>query len=588
MSAIGAPPAVGQFLGRSLPADLNLQLDAPAGDGGQALAVSGRLGTADATLQARLTAGIVSALTAPITAQLKLSSGSPSLMSAQLGLGDTPLFGDGTPLQLDVSIDGTPSNSYELHAVLRGGDDHLGFDGNVVPGDFTKITGDGDLDVALSDPGSLVAALGGEGVYLPALSGRARLRFTGSDSLRLTDIVGDGVSGALELQRHDGTATVTGSVALASIDLRAFLPMLAGAAGSIAGDGVWPEGPIDIGNAPRTSQGRIDVTATAVTADGGPFATNASFGFDWDSTAVHLRNFAATVGDGTFTADIGVCCASTTLPAKQINGRMALNSVPLDGIVPPGIGAGLDGTVDAAAEFDGTGATLSEAVAAMTGSGSYTVTGFIAQNLDPHVFSTAAALTGVVDMEPDTLAGTISAALAAGPFSAPTVTGSFTVAGGVLRSPNLAIDGAGARLFGGATVNLSTLVLAARYAMTPLDPVDPTTALDPTSTEVAAVVSGPLWAPIGTYDTTAMVDGMKIKASEIELARLEKLQAEDEERQRLEAEERARISAEQAAAEASKASELSALQAAADAEASQLAAEQAASSSSLPPMDLGL
>src|SRR4029079_19087014 len=128
---------------------------------------NGKLGTADASLEANLSAGLVNALTAPITAELKLSSDSPMLMTAQLGLGDTPLFGDRAALQLEASVQGTPSASYQVHAALTGGDDHMIFDGNIVPGDFTRIAGDGDIDVALSNPATLTAVLGGSGLYVP-------------------------------------------------------------------------------------------------------------------------------------------------------------------------------------------------------------------------------------------------------------------------------------------------------------------------------------------------------------------------------------------------------------------------------------
>ena len=72
---------------------------------------------------------------------------------------------------------------YATHVALDGGDDRLVFDGNVVPGDFTRISGNGTLTAALSDPSVLVGLLGGEGVHVPALSGTAKLRFDGLDSV---------------------------------------------------------------------------------------------------------------------------------------------------------------------------------------------------------------------------------------------------------------------------------------------------------------------------------------------------------------------------------------------------------------------
>ena len=120
--------------------------------------------------------------------------------------------------------------------------------------------------------------------------------------------------------------------------------------------------------------------------------------------------------------------------------------------------------------------------------------------------------------------------------------------------------------------------------MSPTVLADPESLVDPTTAEVAAVVTGPVWAPVASYDVTSLVDGMKIKASEIELARLEQLRIEDEARQKAAAEDRARVAAEQAAADAAKeaAEEEAAKKAAAEAAAKAAAQKPAA------PVDLGL
>ena len=71
---IGTPPAIAEFLHRSLPATLDLQLDPPTGDGGQMLNATGRLGTADTKIVAQLGGGIANALAAPIAATIELTS----------------------------------------------------------------------------------------------------------------------------------------------------------------------------------------------------------------------------------------------------------------------------------------------------------------------------------------------------------------------------------------------------------------------------------------------------------------------------------------------------------------------------------
>ena len=594
LGSIHTPPAIAEFLHRSLPATLDVQLDPPTGEGGQTLNATGRLGTADTKIVAQLGGGIANALVAPLAATLELNSESPALMTAQLGLGSTPILDDRTPLHLAATIEGTPANSYEIHARLEGGADRIAFDGNVVPGDFTRIGGNGSIEMVLSDPGILAEIAGADGIYVPARSGRAQLRFDGLDSITLADIETADATGALALTRRDGIAAITGSLKLASLDAIALLPMLAGPSGTVAGEGLWPEGPIDIGDGPRASTGRIDVAVAEVTAGGQKLLADATFGLDWDAQSIGLRELSGEAEGGTLTLDAKVCCSNPALPAKQLTGRLALDGVPLDVVAPGAIAAGLDGKLTATAAFDGTGETMAAAVRAMTGTGSYTISDFSAQNFDPQAFNSLGALTGIIDMTPEALTAAVNEELTKGPFASNMFTGSFTVAGGTLRSPNLAIAGSGARIFGSGNLQLADLTLDARYAMSPTVIADPASMVDPTTAEVTAVVTGPLWAPVASYDVASLVDGMKIKASEIELARLEQLRLEDEARQRELAAERARVAAEQAAAAEArrKAEQEAAEKAAAEAESRRLAEEAGRAAAQPPatpaPIDLGL
>jgi hypothetical protein len=585
-----APPAVGAFIERSLPARLGIQLDAPAGDGGQALKLTGRLGTADAHLSAHLGAGIASAFTAPLAASFELTSESPTLMTAQLGLGDVALFDDRTPLHLAASIEGVPTNSYEVHARLAGGADHIAFDGNVVAGDFSRITGDGTVEAALGDPAALVALAGAGGIHVPPVSGTAHLRFAGGDTLALDEIAAAGVTGSLRLDRRNGAPVVSGALALPSADAGLLLPLLAGPAATVAGDGVWPEGPIDIGTDSRAGEGRVDIAVASVTAGARPLLSDVTFGLHWTAQAVGINRLSGKAGAGTLGLDAELCCANAALPAKRLSGRVTIDGVALDLVLPPALGAGLDGIVDASAEFDGTGESLAEAVAALSGSGSYTIRDFSAAAFNPATFEALSGLVGILDMTPDALASTVTTELAAAPFEAGLVSGSFTIAGGVLRSPNLAIAGQGARIFGRGSVALDELAVDGRYVLSPTILANPDGAVETASAEVAAEISGPLWAPVTRYDVQELVDAMKIRASEIELARLEQLRAEDEARQRAAAEERARIAAEQAAA-AEAARKAAEEEAARKKQAEEEAAAKAAAERPPPPpapMDLGL
>jgi AsmA family/AsmA-like C-terminal region len=547
LDAVHAPGPVVAFLGHSLPADLTFKLDAPAGNGGQAIAIVGTLDGADTKLSATLSAGVVNALKAPISASLEMTSPSPHLLVAQLGLGDAPLFEENMPLKLSASVDGVPSNSYETHVTLSNGADHVGFAGNVVPGDFTSVVGGGDIDVALSDPSALAEALGAGGVYLPAVTAKARLQFTGLDSFKASAIDAGGITGDLTLTRIDGKASVTGALMTPAFDLQTLLPFLIGPSGTLTSSAnLWPDGPIDVGVASRGGEGRIDVKTPAISA--GPVSlSDASFGLDWSAQGIHLRDLSGKAGGGSVRLDATICCSGTTIATKQINGRIALDGVALDSLAPAPIAAGMDGTILSTAAFSGGGATLAEAVASMTGTGSYTISNFSATHFDPALFSGLGSLTDILDMEPDVLTATVNDKLGAGPFTASTLTGGFTIAGGVLRSPNLAIDGPGARIFGSGSLSLSSLVLDGRYSMTPTTTPDAASPLDPNTAEVSATVAGPLWAPTVDYDVAELVEGMKIKASEAELAILEQRKADADARAKAQVEADAKLAAQRQA-----------------------------------------
>jgi hypothetical protein len=86
-------------------------------------------------------------------------------------------------------------------------------------------------------------------------------------------------------------------------------------------------------------------------------------------------------------------------------------------------------------------------------------------------------------------------------------------------------------------------MLDARYSMSPTDKPDDKSAIDATTAEIDALIKGPLWAPQTHYDVASLVEGMKIKASEIELALLEQRKAETDARLKAAAELRAKLDA---------------------------------------------
>jgi hypothetical protein len=583
--AIAAPVPVREFLRRSFPVDLAMRLDAPSGDGGQTLAISGRMGASELTLDAQLGMGFVRALAGPMSVRLDLRAADPGAMTAQLGLGKLSLTPTGTPMHLVALIEGSMSNSLETTVRIEGGADSLGFAGNVVVSDPNELSGNGTIRAALSDPSAIVASIGAEGLYVPAVNGSARLEFAGTRSLRLGDIDavsgGQRVTGGLTLTRTGGTSAVSGTLASGPVDMASLFGALAGPAALLTTDeGPWPDGPLALGDTPRTTTGRVAISAPAITMGTRSVVTDARFELDWDATGIRLRDLAGLIGDGTVKMELGICCAGL-LADKQVSGRVELAGVAIDALVPPAVARSLAGVVDAGARFEGTGDSFLAALRSMTGDGNYTIRQLRAEEFNPATFTEVAAIDTVVDMEPETLRALIVDKLDDGPFLADEVRGGFTIAGGTLRSGNLAVQGDRARLFGSASLRLADLSLDGGYAMSPIGPAAANGLVDQLGAQVSAMIGGTLLAPEKRFDVAAMVDAIMVRAFEIEVARLEQLRAEDEARRQAAAEERARLAeeaAKQAAADAAakKAAEDAAAKAAIEAAARKKAEDEAA------------
>ena len=600
--ALRTSPAMADFLGRSLPAELDLRLDAPTGDGAQSLAVTGRLASTAVTAAAEIEAGLPRALSGPVKLRLDLRSPDSVALTRQLGFGAAPVFADGVPAHLVGVVEGNVANSLETTVLLEGGGDSLGFSGNMVVIDPAAFSGKGMLKVKLADPSGLVEWLGAGGISLPGLSASGTLSFEGMTTAAVSGIAGTSgeqeFRGNLALVQRGGNRSINGALELGRLDAGGLLRTLVGPAALLPGTGIWPEGPLAGGDGPRSTAGRVAVTATALDAGGNEVASDLSFDLDWDASTARLRNASARVGEGKVSLELAVCC-SGPLTDKQVSGRVSLAGVAIDRIAPRAVAEALEGTLDASGRFSGTGGSVADVLAAMTGEGTYTVSDLRIERLDPQAPNALAAVADVLEMQPEELSGLIEEKLQDGPFASPEVAGTFTIAGGVLRSPNLPIQGEGGQLFGSGSIRLADLGITGDYTLTPTA-IIPAALVEAGAARVAARLSGTLVEPERTFDVSGLVDAIMVKAYEAEVDRLEKLRAEDEARKKAEDAERTRLAEEaarkaaedEAARKAAEAARKAADEAAARKAAEDAAAEEEALRRAIEeinrPMDIGL
>jgi hypothetical protein len=571
--AMDMPRGWRDFLALSAPADTLVNIGEPV-DGAQTVTLGGTLGAGDLTLRAELGNGLRNLWDAPLRVVGALETTDVDGLTRQMGLGDVALFeGDGSML-VSLSLDGTPSNSLGVNLAASLGAESLGFAGDllVVGG---EIQGKGVIDVALADAGGLAGMVGAHGMTLPAVEGSAQLRFEGGRLLRLTEISGlsngTGFDGELSLSRTGSLAVVEGDIGVDLVSVEGLAATLLGPAALIAGNDVWPEGPIALADEARATRGSVAVTARALAAGGVERLGETTFELTWDETRTRLARFEAVAGEGRLGLDIVVCCAGP-LADRTISGRLTLADMPIDVLAPPAVADQLSGVLNGGVRFEGSGASLAEVAGALTGEGNFTVAGLNVAQLSPGIFPTVAGLDEVLDMDPDALGAVMGLALGQGPFLAPVATGAFTIAGGVVRLANLIVEGEGGGLAGSLNMALPSLGLNGNFVLTPRGIADDEGLVSADTSRIATRIGGTLLEPEVTLDLDEMIAAVMVRANELEVDRLEILRAEDEARQRAAAEERNRLIQAQrrrAAAEAAEAARL-----AAEEEARRLGAER--------------
>lgn len=541
---LGVPAGWRAALAPSLPAEVLVDLGAPDDNGAQLATVAGRLGVGELNFRADLGGGLAQLTTGSLRLAGGLESSDVAGLTRQLGLGETPLFsGDGSMLA-SFSLDGAPANSLESHLTLSLGEESLSFSGHLAGRDGGEVQGTGTLTLRLDDAGGLARLAGFDVLGLPPASGKADVHFEGLRLLRATAIEGvsddTGFSGEISLSRTGNLAAVSGALEVDRVSAEGLAAALFGPAALVEGDGLWPEGPLAGEDRARNSRGSIAVVAQSLEAGGVERLGRTGFELGWDETRTRLARFEARSGEALLGLDVTLCCAGP-LAGRTVSGRVSLLDMPLASLAPPALAEALDGRVSGGVRFEGSGASLAEALAQLAGEGNFTLADLAATGLSPNVFPAVARLEGVLDMAGEDLGTVMGLALQQGDFTAPSATGAFTIAGGVARIANLIIEGEGGQLSGGFNLALSTLGLNGSLVLAPRDFTDPNGLVSSDISRIVLHLGGTLIRPETRLDLEEMIAAVMVRANEIEVDRLEALRLEEEARQRAAAEERNRL-----------------------------------------------
>jgi uncharacterized protein involved in outer membrane biogenesis len=589
--ALKLPAPLAAQLPSFFPLELAMKLGAPSGKGGQTLTLSGDFAGSGLTTSVELEQGLLRALTGQLDIRTDIRSDDPARLSAQLGFGSVGLLSTSGSMHVVGRATGHVGNRFQTTIVAEGGGQSLGFSGDIVAPDFASLTGKGIVKLDLRDPAPLLTLFGVSGIAPPGFAATGSLDFEQGKSLKLTDVSGSAGDVPFSLSLDFGTAgarpSVSGKLRIAEGDLSSLFATAAGRAALLKADGsTWLDGPLDLGESARATDGRVAVSIDRLDLASDRTLSNLGFDLAWDANSTSLRNGTASLGSGQIAFDATLCCAGS-VSDKSLSLRASVTNAALADLLPPGATA--TGTLTGSLRLDALGDSLDAAIAAANGEGTFAVTGLsLPQLFVPAVPASVAALKLTEATEAD-FTTSVETALAAAPLAAPVVSGTLSIASGTVRSPNLAIAGADAQLFGNLTLRLADLALGGSFAARPSS-LPPDFPLELPSVELTVAPTGTLGAPTRAIDATALYNALLSKELERQVVEAEKRRAEDEARQQAEAAEAARIAEEQAKAEAARkaAEEKAKAEAASKAKAEAAAKAKAQEQLLTQPLDLGL
>ncbi|MEM9632175.1 MAG: AsmA-like C-terminal region-containing protein [Pseudomonadota bacterium] len=215
-----------------------------------------------------------------------------------------------------------------------------------------------------------------------------------------------------------------------------------------------------------------------------------------------------------------------------ISGRFKLDNADLRQVAwRPKARAVAAGALDLFLEFEGAGRSISAIVTGLSGGGTFSMEKGDFRGLNPQAFPLVTrAVDAGLDLRDEKIREVFVSHMAAGNLPFERVDGTLTLVGGRLSARNVVVDSEKAEIFGSAEVNIGTYDLDADFSLK-VDPgEDAVTGAEP---QVGLLFEGPVEAPDRRVDITPFTAYLTLRAFEQEVERVEKLQAEILERDRL-------------------------------------------------------
>lgn len=469
-------------------------------------------------------------LDAPVTLTFNARNKDAATLLALYGLPALPLgmLGQATT---DLSAKGSLGGGLATSFNLTADDFRASFDGTVAETEQgATAKGKVNLDAADIEPWLMTTGVGLPGMGTGTSTSLAADADFGNGLLVLSGLSGAinkaAVSGDVNVDSKDGLPHIAGALALDEFDLDPLAVSLFGDQSFLAAKGGgWPTAPFSQKSTLPFSAD-LDLNTAALAA--GPFATahDAALSLKLDREGIHVANLKAKLYGGALT---GLFELKNTDGTGLLSGQLKLAASDLSAVLPD---AGISGSGDISAALSTSGKSVDAMIAALSGSGTAALKGLTIAGINPDAFAAIIAKADAIgrDIDAAKTAGFAPQIAGEGTFAAGDTDIAFTVANGTLRAPPINLDNPAATLSADVTADLDASTVTAKGAIT-YRPGDET--LVGSEPAVNFSLAGPLGATAPQFDSAPLAQFLTQRALEKEQQRVEAMQAELLEKQRL-------------------------------------------------------
>ncbi|MCC2112951.1 MAG: AsmA family protein, partial [Hyphomicrobiales bacterium] len=517
------------------PARISAEFAAKRMDGSSDVTVrlNGDLGGTEFSTDAAFAGRLDDVLHGDLKLDVHLVSPKTSQALAQFGIVGVPV--DLGPGGATIAASGIAADGLKTTVTVQAGATTLTAEGTLSVPIFDALAADMTVTAESDDlvPLVLFAGLSVPGLG-EALPGRVEAKAEASlDRAAFKDISGDigGVAfnGDLTAEVTDGIWHADGDLNTDSVDLLWFAGLELGASPFDADSGAWSTTaflPHPFGNVRVV----VKTTAKRLHLFDGVAIAEPKFEIRLGPDLAAIENLTGRLGGGTFSGDIAFARRQGEV---VVSGDAAAKGTNLAEFVWHGNDRPVaDGLLSFNVKFDGVGRSGSGIIAGLAGGGSFAVDEARVRGVNPSAFaSIIRAADAGLELQADRVREVFAGHLDAGALEVARAEGEVSIAGGVVRARNISTKVASATTLGGASVDLNTMTLESDWTLE-VDPGEEERVSGATP-QVGLTFRGPLTTPQRRIDVAPLTGYLTVRAFEQEVRRIEALQADILEKQRL-------------------------------------------------------